>query len=160
MIKKYILWTTYAVIVGLLVFGAVNRTAAKSDQGVLVGRPAAADQKIQGEGGSWNSDRNGDVDNVEHEEIPTDHDWVEISGVVLAFDSRTLVIQADYVGELEIAGRAWRFIQESGYLPVVGNKVILNGFYENDEYKIANLRDINSEEIVMIRDVAGHPLWR
>ena len=160
MIKKIMLWTTYAMIVGLLVFGAVNRTSAKSDQGVLIGRPTTIDQKNQSTGGSGNSGRNSEVDNAEHEEIPTDHDWVDLSGVVVAFDTRTMVIQADYAGELEIAGRAWRFIQESGYLPVVGNKVILNGFYENDEFKIASLRDLDSEEIVMIRDFAGHPLWR
>ena len=37
MFKKIILWTVYILIVGLLVFGAANRTSAKTDQGTLFG---------------------------------------------------------------------------------------------------------------------------
>jgi hypothetical protein len=33
MVKKIVLWSIYAVFVGLLVWGAVNRTVAKSDTG-------------------------------------------------------------------------------------------------------------------------------
>ena len=37
MFKKVILWTIYVLIVGLLVFGAANRTSAKPIRDILFG---------------------------------------------------------------------------------------------------------------------------
>jgi hypothetical protein len=160
MIKRIFLWTTYTVIVGLLIFGAVNRTAAKSDQGVLIGRSASVDQKFQSRGGLGNSVSTSEAGNTEHEEIITDHDWIDLSGKVLEFDGRSLVILVDGNVKLEFAGRAWRFIQENGYQPNLGTHLTLSGFYENDEFKAASLKDLNTGELVIIRDMTGHPLWR
>ncbi len=160
MIKKIIMWTIYAGIVGLLVFGAVNRTSAKTDQGVLFGKPAAEAETAQGRGGTSSSVQTNDFNDADHAENPEEHDWVELGGIITEFDSRSLIILTEGAGELELAGRAGRFILETGYLPSVGQQVWLSGFYESGEFKIANFQDLKTGQIVLVRDNSGQPLWR
>jgi len=160
MVKKIIMWTIYAGIVGLLIFGAVNRTAAKTDQGVLFGSTNEEAGDGQERGGLGNPEQSNDLGEVEHNETLEDHDWAEIGGVILKFDSKYLIIQTDNNSELELSGRAWRFILESGYMPAEGSELRLSGFYENGEYKIVSFQDQDSAQIIMVRDSSGQPLWR
>ena len=160
MIKKIIMWTIYAGIVGLLVFGAVNRTAAKTDQGVLFGRPAEVPEAGQERGGAGNLKQANQFKDADHEENPEEHDWAELIGSIIEFDSKTLLIQTEGEGKLELSGRAWRYILETGYMPSVGSEVWLSGFYENGEYKIASFQDLTTGQVVMVRDSFGQPLWR
>ncbi len=159
MIKKIFFWTLYAAIVGLLVLGAVNRTAAKTDQGALLGRSDDILETSRGKSGNVYPDQ----DNVEPDshsgEDSEDRNWADRTGIILEFNSKNLIIITENDGELELAGRAWRFILASGYEPEVGREVLLSGFDENGEYKIASFQDQISGEIILVRDNSGKPLW-
>ena len=159
MIKKIFMWIVYAAIVGLLIFGAANRTAAKMDQGVLFGRSEDITEDGQRRGGSGNSEISGDFGDVDHEENPVEHDWVSLNGQIILVDLRALEVLTEKYGILEISGRSWRFAQESGYLPDLGNEVILDGFFEIGEFEVSSIQDLSAGQIVFLRDEFGHPLW-
>lgn len=160
MVKKIALWTVYVLIVALLVFGAANRTAAKSDQGTLIGNLDAVFAG-QGEG----ADRSGQVDGYDeyetndHEEIIQEQDRVVLSGQIINISSETLEIGTGTAGILEIEGRTWRYLRELGYVPEEGNEVVVTGFFENGEFEVSSIQDLTAELAIQIRDEYGKPMW-
>jgi hypothetical protein len=160
MIKKIGLWTAYILAVGLLIIGAINRSQLKSDQG--------STQVIQSEN---NIDyvqslgyRGNKIDQFVEthdysDKVLEEHSWEDVAGIITGFDTRQLIVQIGSGDEIEITGRAWRFALESGYTPNLGNEIVLSGFYENNEYKIASITDSTSGAAIAIRDESGKPLW-
>ncbi len=160
MFKKLVLWTVYALIVGLLIFGAANRTAAKTDQGLLFGNSNEIfAERGQGNNGSGTREDYGELEADDHEEIIEGQDWVVLSGQIIKISSDTLEIQTKTAGILEIEGRSWRFVQESGYVPVEGNELVVQGFYENGEFELSIIQDLTADQVFQIRDESGRPLW-
>lgn len=159
MLKKIIMWSIYGAIVGLLIFGAANRTAAKTDQEILFGKSVDTTVEGQRKSGSGNTEISSEFGDADHVENPDEHDWTNLSGQIILVDSRTMEVQTESHGILEISGRSWRFALESGYLPDLGNDVILDGFFENGEFEVSTIQDLNNGEIVFLRDGSGHPLW-
>ncbi len=118
MFKKIILWTIYVLIVGLLVFGAANRTSAKTDQGILFGNlDEIIDGRGQGNGSASSGEGFGEIEADGHEEILEEQDWISFSGQIIAVGVEALEIQTGTAGILEIEGRPLRFAQEIGYVP-------------------------------------------
>lgn len=157
MFKKIMLWTVYVLIVGLLVFGAANRTSAKTDQGLLFGN---LDEITSGRGqGNGSTEEYGDYEAADHEEILEEQDWVTLSGQIIAVGSEALEIQTGTAGFLEIEGRPMRFAQELGYVPGEGNEVVVQGFYENGEFEVAMIEDLTTNQIFQLRDNYGKPMW-
>lgn len=160
MIKKIALWIVYILIVGLLVFGAANRTSAKTDQGLLFGNiEEIVSGRGQASGGSDNYDENGSYEASDHDEILEEHDWVSMSGKITSVGAEALEVQTGTDGVLEIEGRTWRFAQELGYVPVEGNEVIVSGFYENGEFEVATIQDLTTDQTFTLRDAYGKPMW-
>lgn len=160
MVKKIILWSVYAGLVGLLVFGAVIRTSAKSG-----GDHSLSGARTENEGARQNGresegtaalDQWGDPVHLAQSE---DHDWAEVLGIVSAFDADSLEIELGDSSLLEISGRAWRYTQEEGFTLTPGDQVILQGFYENGEFEVSEINDLTSGEVLPIRDEFGTPLW-
>ena len=148
---KVIMWTVYVLIVGLLVFGAANRTSAKTDQGTLFGN---MDEIVAGRGQG-----NAEYEAADHEEILEEQDLVSLSGQIIAAGIEVLEIQTGTAGILEIEGQSWRFAQELGYVPGEGNEVIVQGFYENGEFEVSTIQDLTAELIFHLRDEYGKPMW-
>lgn len=161
MIKKISLWVVFAGVVGLLVFGAVNRTSAKAGGEDPQGK-ARVEEENPGPNGRGGSGRNEagkqEADDL-HLAEAEDHEWVEISGSVAAMDADSLRIEADDESLIEISGRSWRFIQEEGFEITIGDQVILNGFDENGEFEVSEINDLTSGTVLQIRDQYGTPLW-
>ena len=178
MLKKILVWTLYAALVGILIFGAVNRTAAKTDQdsshlvqpGVGAGEGQARDgfgnngqsggtsKNDQSDGNGFNGQTNGSGEERQQSNLE-EHDWVVLTGTIVEFNSDSLWVQSENSGNLGISGRAWRFAQESGYHPAVGNEVKLNGFYENGEFEVSSIEDLTSGQTILLREDTGRPLW-
>ena len=156
MIKKVTMWIVYVLIVGLLVFGAANRTLAKTDQGTLFGNmDEIVSGRGQGNGGLGNFEEYGEYEAADHEE----HDLVSLSGQIIAAKVEALEIQTGTAGILEIEGQSWRFAQELGYVPGEGNEVIVQGFYENGEFEVSTIQDLTADLIFHLRDEYGKPMW-
>jgi hypothetical protein len=160
MIKKIAMWTVYVLIVGLLVFGAVNRTSAKTDQGILFGNfEEAPGTRGRESGGVGSVEENSRYEETDHEDSIEDSDWVSFNGQVIAVGSEALEILTVSDGILEIEGRSWRFVQELGYVPAGGNEVVVRGFYENGEFEIATIQDLTADQVFKLRDEYGKPMW-
>ncbi len=160
MFKKIMLWTVYVVIVGLLIFGAVNRTSAKADQGILFGKTDEInDGRGRGNNGSDNFIKSGEMTEAAHEEISEEQDWGSLSGQIIIVSPEALEIQTGSAGILEISGRSWRFAQELGYFPEEGNEVTVEGFYENGEFEVSTILDLSTGQIFLLREDSGRPLW-
>jgi hypothetical protein len=161
MVKKIALWVVFAGVVGLLVFGAVNRTSAKAGGEDPRGKAGIEEenhgQNNRGESGKNNAERQETEDL--HLAESEDHEWVAISGFVSALDGDSLMIKANDERLLEVSGRAWWFIQEEGFELSVGDEVALKGFFENGEYELGSIENLTAGSALSIRDVYGTPLW-
>jgi len=180
MLKKILKWTIYAGLVGLLIFGAVIRTEAKAGQETSqpemrlesksseslgqgtggIGWARDGEDIItrsgQGSGRNGSSSGGGEELNLAAEE---EHDWVSLDGVVVSLDAESLWIDTDEDENLEITGRAWRYILEMGFELEVGDRVELEGFYEEGEFEVSYLVDLTSEDSLQIREDSGRPMW-
>lgn len=169
MFKKILKWTIYAGVVGLLIFGAVIRTEAKAGQEYPRSETEIGKVTNESLGQGGGAGRSGEepgrigVFSGTGEELllaaEEEHDWISLTGVVTSLDVESLWIEIDQVEPLEITGRAWRYILESGFVLEVGDLVELDGFYENDEFEVSSLMDLTSDESLQIREDSGRPLW-
>ena len=180
MFKKILKWTIYAGVVGLLIFGAVIRTEAKAgqenSQPEMRLESKDSDSLGQGEGGTgWSrsgeeitsrsgqgSGRNGGSSGNGEELLlaaEEEHDWTSLNGVVVSLDNESLWIELDQEETLEITGRAWSYILESGLEVEVGDEVALEGFYEDGEFEVSYLENLFSDESLQIREDSGRPMW-
>jgi hypothetical protein len=179
MVKKVLLWSIYAGVVGVLIFGAVIRTEAKNKQ--ESSQPEArlenrsAETEGQGSGGQgWvrnneemsdsgqvigkninQSSRGQDADSAQVE----DHTWIQLIGVVVSLDREALRVETNQKEILEINGRAWRYVLESELMVEMGDVLELEGFFEHDQFKISSLTNATSGESLPIREESGQPLW-
>lgn len=169
MFKKILMWSIYAGVVGLLIFGAVIRTQAKA------GEPTRTEDKSEDErdlsinqegeitgrygeglGKNETTSESGEELHLAEQEA---HDWISLAGVATNLDAEALWIETNEGESLEFTRRVWRFIQESGLVISIGDQIGLEGFYENGEFEIAYLENLTSGEFLQIREDSGRPLW-
>jgi len=143
--KKIILWTLYAGLVLVLFVGAVNRTQAK------LGDLSQPDWLNQSENQVHESDEYTD-------EMPVQN-VVQVQGVVVSMSNRELVLSLGDGSNLGIARRSWRYATDQGFTPQIGDPVSVTGFYEQDSFEVISLINLNSGQMVHLRDESGHPLW-
>ena len=173
MFKKIMLWTVYVVVVGLLIFGAVNRTSAKigddnfGERNISSSRQSFSGGQGNGQGGNGSDEQGGrGAVNSSGSEQATlsegeDHDWTTLSGTITSFSTEDLQIEISGSNEdmIEVAGQAWRLVQELGYFPEEGNEVTVEGFYENGEFEVSTILDLSTGQIFLLREDSGRPLW-
>ena len=187
MIKKIILGVLFLGLGGFLIFGAVNRTLAKTnDVRTEVnwgGRyqseeidlaKVAEDENPYGRNQSLNrsltrsetdsqygnggGSRDGDRTGVPDPQA-TAGEWAEYEGNVISMDSSMILVETEDGDEIVIEGRALLFMQDSGFVTNVGNTLFITGFYEDDEYKVATIIDQTTGETIVVRDEGGRPGW-
>ncbi len=165
MIKKIILWTLYAGLVGILIFGAVNRTSAKIGEAVPRENAGWVDYQSrggqgngQGENGNSQSPNGGDREDSRLGENG-DHLWVSLTGTIFSSSTEEMQVVMDSGETMNVAGRAWRFALEQGFDPRSGNQVVLQGFFEYDEFETAEINNLSTGQVVVLRDESGRPLW-
>lgn len=187
MIKKIILGVLFVGLSGFLIFGAVNRTLAKTNdsrpevngggryqseeisqaKGAENENPNGRNQSLNrsvnrsetdsqyGNGrGSQDGDRTGVPDPQ-----ATAGEWAEYEGNVISVDSSMILVETVDGSEIVIEGRALLFMQDSGFVTSIGNTLLITGFYEDDEYKVATIVDQTTGETIVVRDEGGRPGW-
>ena len=169
MLKKILLWIFYTAFVGVLIFGALNRTMVKvGDDGAQNSNASERElarnlenRQTYGKEDSAAShpDTSVEYKENEHDVQVAEHEWVALTGEVSSILPRGMVVTDADGRQIEIARRPWRFAQEQGFAPQVGDQVTLDGFYENGEFEAARLTNTTNGQIVYLRDDAGHPLW-
>lgn len=158
MFKTILKWSIYAGVVGLLIFGAVIRTEAKTGETIFQNVRGAGETAVSGNGSGRNGSSSGvgeGILQVENE----DHDWIDLEGTVSDLDVESLWVETLEGELLEITGRAWSFSLEAGFQPSIGDLVMLEGFFENGEYEVSAIHNLTSGVIMQVRDETGRPLW-
>ncbi|MBE9524357.1 MAG: hypothetical protein IMY76_04610 [Chloroflexi bacterium] len=157
MLKKIVLWSLYVAFVGVLIIGALNRTVAKNTDDNRAPNSSAndhIDSSTQHQDETIESSRD---ENAVHDE--TEYDWMTLTGTVSSILPRGMLVAEDDGQLIEVARRTWRFAQEQGFAPQIGDQVVLDGFYEGGEFELARLTNLTNGQTVSLRDQTGHPLW-
>ena len=151
MLKKILLWGMYFVFVALLVVGGMYRTQVKSgtDSPMLVGNANAP--LTNRDGNSVSHEEAGDED--------TPKTMIVLTGQAETVRQGRVTVMTDANQPLELAGRSWRYAQSLGFTVQAGDRLTLEGFDENGDFKIANLTNLSNGRHVQLRDASGHPLW-
>lgn len=183
MIKKILLGVLFAGITGILIFGAVNRTLAKAgdvrtetngggryenidknyDDLDNRGNPTLRNQQVNRSEpdpayGNGKGQLDGDRTGVPDPQADAG-EWAEYEGKVSSMDESMILVETEDGSEIIIEGRALSFMQDSGFVTIVGNTLMISGFYEDDEYKVATIIDQTTGEIIVVRDESGRPGW-
>ena len=93
------------------------------------------------------------------EAVRVDMAWQTVQGEVVSLAPDAMIVETATGASVLIAGRPWSYIQESGFVVEPGDKVTLNGFEENGEFRIGELANDASGQLVQIREYSGRPLW-
>ena len=149
MLKKLILWSLYASFLGLLLGGAAYRTSIKLADG----------GNTQSHGNSTSNGAPVESASGQSDEQRGEHDQVVLDGYVMDINNDSLSIIATDGKVFEISRRAWRYAQELGFYPQAGDSLRLEGFYENGDFEVVRMIDLNQAQSVSLRDESGHPLW-
>ena len=92
-------------------------------------------------------------------EDESEHLWDATSGIVTEVTKEMVTIETDGEEVVVVEGRAWSFAQEQGYLIQQGDRVELEGFYEDGEYKASRIDNLSTGESIVLRDESGRPSW-
>jgi hypothetical protein len=181
--KKIIVGIVVAALSGGLIYGAINRTQAKSEhvRGESATRQYANQNEPRATANSSRGERAGESNRRGSEQVATGHGvqnegglqsrqsepvgaaqvtaWVSIQGTVLEVSEDAILILTEQGDELIIGGRTLRFVHEAGFTTGVGHRVELMGFYENDEFEVGKMVDLISGLAVDVREESGRPLW-
>jgi len=123
MFKKIILWTLFAGFTGILIFGAVNRTAAKMGEVVPRENTDLVDSKAQGGQGYGQgiNSNNQFLNNDDYEGSGVgenkEHTWVSLTGAVISFSTEEMRVDIGSGETIIVADRTWRFALEQGFEP-------------------------------------------
>ncbi len=180
MLKKIVFGTLVLGLTGVLVVGAINRTATKIEQGTRneenrqgrqivettdvsgqrnagsqAGRNQAVDANVQlGQGNKGNRAGNGSVaeDSEPQQEL-------QLSSEVVSVDGDALVVETSDGDALVIEGRSWRFANDMGFQVQAGDRIALSGFYEDGEWKTTEIENLSNGMSLILRADSGRPMW-
>lgn len=173
MVKKIVLGTLLVGLVGVLVFGAVNRTVAKSGENRSVASRLALEEGLSSEG-NGNTGGRGQGRGAEYAKalggnvqeklgIPDPQadagQWQMLQGSVASLDDLALVLTLQDGSQLFIEGRPWAYALEQNFSPAVGSTLQVNGFHEDGEFKAAEIKDLTGGTSLILRQPSGRPMW-
>jgi hypothetical protein len=157
--NKKIVWGLVLFgLVGILVAGAVVRTAAKTGD-VVGARGGHGQNQVNPEGSPNNA---GAVlplqDDTGTGQAQVD-EWLTLEGTVVSVDADALVVQTTAGEQVVVENRPWSFAQEQGFAAQPGDQVTLVGFYEDDTLEVGQIADATNGQTVQLRDETGWPMW-
>jgi hypothetical protein len=186
MFKKVVLSTLLFALIGVLVAGAIIRTVDKAGnvaeaRGGGRGRSGeeSADFSTQrlGRGyGASNVDAGaqsegrggygrGGAEAIDAErrypnyEAPPE-EWTEYGGVVVQApgDGVDLVI-ASGGGEELVVGTGPSYMESQGFVLEAGDAIMVRGYWEDSEFKAAQVTRLRDGRVIALRDEMGRPAW-
>ena len=165
MIKKILLGAVLIGGIGLLIFGAVLLTTAKtsgeiSQTGNGRGRQQTEEQNIVS--GSYSATDPFGFVNTQTPLAAGQADtteWITLNGMVEQADETTLLVSLENGTTLELNSRAWLFATSQGFHPAVGDLVSLSWFYDGEQFEAGQIINLVSGESITLRDSTGRPAW-
>jgi hypothetical protein len=86
-------------------------------------------------------------------------DLIQLQGTIQSFDEHAILIQTISGDQIFLEGRALKFALEAGFIANVQDSLILNGFYEGEDFEITSITNQTNAQTIQIREENGRPLW-
>jgi hypothetical protein len=89
-------------------------------------------------------------------------DWMTFEGVVTAFemgDGAEMTVQTADGQDVAVGGGPSFYWTENGYSLDTGARVTVTGYYEDGEFKAAEIQNLDTKDTIFLRDDSGRPLW-
>ncbi len=167
MFKKILIGGLLLGLIGVLVAGAVMRTTSVTSAAQAHGHGYGRNSEInaeahltgQGSGGRWGQG------NAQNPAAPAGaglaqaNDWLTIEGLVQSVDANALVVKTASGEQVTVENRSWWFAQEQGFSAQAGDRVMLQGFYEGDDFETVSITNLTSGQSASLREAGGRPLW-
>ena len=145
MLKKIIWGGLLIALVGVLVAGALNRTAARSTE-------SNGSQHDQAQAVAARGGRN---DNA----VAAVVELQTLSGVVSSVDVSRLEVALTDGRLIEVGGRAWQLAAAQSFIVKVGDSVTVQGFDENETFQVSQIDNPQTGQTLSLRDATGRPMW-
>jgi hypothetical protein len=173
MTKKIVLTILLVGLIGILVAGGVIRTLDKTGQAAEAqglgrgnGNGESSESALgngQGRGGNGQGGGYGQSGTVERQYANYDTpvgDWVTYQGTVVESPETggELVVMTDG-GQEVMVGTGPGYMEAQGFVLTAGERVQVQGYWEGDELKAAQVTRLRDGETVALRDDLGRPAW-
>jgi hypothetical protein len=169
MAKKAILGTLLVGLIGVLVAGAIIRTVdrtANVAEARNLGRGRAGAESAdlgtttlaRGQGGYGRNSTAAERQYPNYTVAPAD--WKVVTGTVIETPAAgvDLVIETASGEELTV-GMGPGYLADQGFALQAGEQVQVNGYWEDGEFKAAQLTRLRDGELLTLRDQVGRPAW-
>ena len=162
MLKKILIGTLLAGLIGVLITGAVIRTVDRTDRvAEASGRDNLQPADCATERGQGNQDQNNQRTEPRYpnyQDAP--EEWVDLTGAVVQTpdDGVDLVIKTDDGGEI-VVGTGPGYMREQGFTLQAGELVQVRGYWEDNELKAAQITRMADGATITLRDEIGRPAW-
>jgi hypothetical protein len=171
MVKKIVLGVLLFGLIGILVAGAVIRTMDKTGnvaeaRGEGRGRAGGADAGLlatgeecgSGQQGGGHGRSSGSGSLATEEQVV--EDWTAYEGTVVQAPAAgsELVIETED-GEEIVAGTGPGYLADQGFVLGVGDEVQVQGYWQDDEFKAAQITRLKDSQTIQLRDQLGRPAW-
>jgi hypothetical protein len=157
MLKKIILGGLLIALIGVLVVGGINRTAARStDTGSTQHGQTTHDVVAQRGGRNSTGGNQGSAEAVGEASVT---EWQTVSGSVSSVDASHLEIVLNDGSSVEVGGRAWQLAAAQNFTANAGDIVTLHGFDENGVFQVSQIDNQSNGQTVRLRDTTGRPMW-
>jgi len=147
---------------------AAQEPARQGETGSQWGRnsSAAASDTLAEDGrttglGQGQADKEGSDQPTAAALLEADHpeDWDQLLGQVINVNQDALELTLSDLETIIIEGQSWRYAQELGFSAQVGDDVVVVGFLEDGEFKVGMLENMTSNQVVVLREPSGRPIW-
>jgi hypothetical protein len=174
MINKIILIALFALFSGILIYGGVNRTAAKTGEETHAllqngnGQGAQADNgdrlyrnRSESSGAAEAAPPSGRGGQGQQRYLAEteSHAYVTIEGMVTQAPAAgiDMILETDE-GAVQI-GTGPGYLDEVGYTIQNGEQLLVTGFWEDGEFKASEITRSADGASIVLRDEFGRPMW-
>lgn len=184
MLKKIVLGTLFIGLIGILIYGAILRTNAKTSSGNGEGAGAGngfagAQNRAAGETGvafgrgQGQGQRQGQTSRpageqslaapeLEQGATPRDarvSEWQTVEGTITSVGAAAMVVELADGRQLLVEGHPWLYVQTQAFSPRVGDQMVLEIFEEDGELKPGQIKNLSNGQAVTLRLEDGQPMW-
>lgn len=173
MVKKIALGSLLVGVIGVLIYGAVLRTNAKTssggtrgqETGTGLGRGRAVTTETtdgavsRGQGQGQNQTARADNERQAGAQSERVAEWQTVEGTVISVGSEAMVVELVDGRQLLVEGQPWLYAQTQVFSPQVGHQLVMEIFEEDDELKPGRIDNLSNGETVTLRLDNGQPMW-
>jgi hypothetical protein len=165
MLKKIVVGTVLVGLIGILVLGGINRTLDKTGQVAEAQGQGFGRDRAQGESnGRGGYGQGGERNGTNERQYPNSQDapeeWVMLEGTVVQTpaEGEELVIAIDGSKEVKV-GTGPSYMAALGFTLQIGEMVQVQGYWEDSEFRAAQITRLADGETITLRDEVGRPAW-